>query len=456
MHTMDSHNIDQPQMNLIESSLAQSKLIDALIVEHGALKRVPQLLRAHFKPAKVFMVSDENTMKAAGKRMQGILAGAGIQCAGHVFPGHPRPKADVALAEILRTKLQRESMVPVAVGSGVINDLLKYCAFQIGTPYLCLATAASMDGYASMSSSLSQNGFKHSIPCAPPRVIVADLEVICKAPKEMNAWGYGDMAGKLPAGGDWLIADCLGIEPLDDVAWPLISKNLRNWLDDPAGVAEGDPAAIKRLVSGLAMAGIAMELHQSSRPASGADHQLAHMWEMDGLKHNNQPVSHGTCVALGTLTILALYDWLLEQDLSGLKPGRIIRQRKSLGELEKEIIRRFPLKAVAKRVLIETRHKYPDDQALRQRIANIRDTWPKLSQSLKEYLPGFAEMKTMLQSSGVCVIPKEIGITADYHKQSLMAARLIRRRYTVLDLLEDAGLFDQGVESCFSNPAMWS
>jgi glycerol-1-phosphate dehydrogenase [NAD(P)+] len=95
---------------------------------------------------------------------------------------------------------------------------VKYAAFRLDRPYLCVATAASMDGYSSAGAPLVDDGFKKTIACRPPRAILADLAVIRAAPPAMAGWGYGDLAGKVPAGGDWLLADALGIEPLDDRA----------------------------------------------------------------------------------------------------------------------------------------------------------------------------------------------------------------------------------------------
>ena len=100
----------------------------------------------------------------------------------------------------------------------------------------------------------------------------------------MTGWGYGDLSGKVPAGGDWIIADALGIEAIDDVAWPLVQDGLRGWLSHPERIAAGDRAALEGLFAGLTVVGLAMELHGSSRPASGADHQIAHLWEMDDLQ----------------------------------------------------------------------------------------------------------------------------------------------------------------------------
>ena len=440
---------------IIRSAVAQSKKIDAIVIEHDALRRVPGLLREHFGTSSVFLVADENTMAAAGNGLREYLTECGFALSVHVFPGTPYLKGKVENADAFIPHLQANSGVPVAVGSGVINDLVKYAAFQIGRPYLSIATAASMDGYASAGSPLTKKGFKHTIPCAPPRVIVADLGILLNAPKDMSGWGYGDLAGKIPAGADWLIADALEVEKIDSAAWPLVQDNLRSWLSSPAGVANGDAAACNALFSGLVMVGIAMEIHGSSRPASGSDHQIAHLWEMDGIEHDGRPVSHGTCVALGALTILSLYEWLLVQDFQDLDVDRVVRHRRRLDDLAAEIRRRFISPDIAERILQETRAKYIADDLLRERIERIRRIWPSLRKRLADYLIPFEEMKAMLVTAGIATDPAAVGIDRAYHRETLIGSRLIRRRYTILDFLEETGRFDELVDYVFSDVGRW-
>ena len=439
----------------IRSAVARSKKIDAIVIEHDALRRVPDLLREHFRTSSVFLIADENTMAAAGDALRQDLTECGFALAAHVFPAIPYLKSKVENADVFLPHLRAHGGVPVAVGSGVINDLVKYAAFQLGKPYLSIATAASMDGYASAGSPLSQKGFKHTIPCAPPRVIVADLGIISKAPKEMSGWGYGDLAGKIPAGADWLIADALGVEKIDTAAWPLVQGNLRTWLANPAGVLNGDAATSKALFTGLVMVGIAMEIHGSSRPASGSDHQIAHMWEMDGVEYNGLPVSHGTCVALGALTILSLYEWLLAQDFQDLDTQSVVRHRRRLDDLSAEIRRRFSSPDIAERTMQETRAKYIEDDLLRERIERIKRIWPSLRRRLIDYLIPFEEMKAMLVTAGIATDPAAVGIGRAYHRQTLAGSRFIRRRYTILDFLEETGRFDEAVDHIFSDVGRW-
>jgi len=443
----------EQQDETIRSATAKSKAISGILVETGAILRVPGLLREHFDAAEAVVIADDNTMRAAGKAVTGVLSAQGIEATAKVFPGTPRLKASVENAEAIVSTLRDAGGVPLAVGSGVINDLVKYAAFQLGVPYMSVATAASMDGYASAGSPLTRKGFKHTIPCAAPKVMVADLDVVTRAPKEMSSWGYGDLAGKLPAGADWLIADALGIEPLDGVAWPLVQGHLREWLGNPSGLAAGDAGATGDLFTGLVAAGIAMEVHNSSRPASGAEHQIAHLWEMDGLKSGGEPVSHGACVAIGTLTVLSLYEWLLAQDLRDLDAGEIVGRRRRLPDLEAEIGRRFPDAAIFERTREETRAKYAEDGVLADRMETIRRIWPDLRDRLTAYLPSFEETKGMLAAAGVVTDPAALGIGRNYLRDTLLAARFIRRRYTILDFLEETGCFDRAVEDVFA--ARW-
>ncbi len=199
---------------IIAPAVAQSTSIDAIDIDSGNLERSPVLIREHLGNPKagVVIVADENTHKAAGERLEAAFATEGIASERFVYDAIPRLKPSLANAKAMLPALESHGGIIIAVGSGVINDLVKYAAYRLGRPYACVATAASMDGYASAGSPLSDQGFKHTIACAPPRVLVADMDVLAKAPEEMTGWGYGDLAGKVAAGADWIVADRLGIE----------------------------------------------------------------------------------------------------------------------------------------------------------------------------------------------------------------------------------------------------
>src|SRR5205823_5255621 len=99
--------------------------------------------------------------------------------------------------------------------SGSINDLTKLASHQLNRPYMCVATAASMDGYAAFGASITRNGIKDTFACPAPRMVLADLEILSAAPPELNAAGYADLLAKVTAGADWILADAVGAERID-------------------------------------------------------------------------------------------------------------------------------------------------------------------------------------------------------------------------------------------------
>src|SRR5205823_3799546 len=141
----------------------------------------------------------------------------------------------------LETALQKHSAIPIAVGSGTINDLTKLAAHRADRSYISVATAASMDGYTAFGASITFQGSKQTFLCPAPVAVVADLDVICGAPGEMNAWGYADLLAKVTAGADWIVADALGIEPIDAKAWSIVQSRLREMIADASGVRASDP-----------------------------------------------------------------------------------------------------------------------------------------------------------------------------------------------------------------------
>lgn len=436
--------------DLIRAAVARSAQVAEVVIGRGVLAEAGALYARHFHGPAVLM-ADDRGWGAAGGGVEAAFAARGIPTRRHVIAAIPRPKPTVELAETLRAAL-RPGETPVAVGSGVMNDVVKHAAFSAGIPYMCVATAASMDGYTSAGAPLSERGFKKTIPCRPAKVLLADLDVIAAAPPEMTGWGYGDLAGKVPAGGDWIIADALGIEPIDDVAWPMVQDGLEGWLSQPDRIAAGDRAAVEGLFLGLTLVGLAMEAHGSSRPASGADHQIAHLWEMDDLRHGGERVSHGACVAVGAMAALRMFDWLLTRDLAAFDPARRAAEAPTLAAKEAEIRARFGPGEIAERAIVETRAKHVEGAALQARLTRLRGIWPDLQARLRARLWPAARMADHLARAGAPVEAADIGVDPAYLHRTILKARFLRSRYTVLDLLDEVGLLDQAALAALPQP----
>ncbi len=432
--------------NLIAKAVHNSANVAEVLIARGALAQSGALYLRHFS-GPACLIADQNTWAAAGKDVASAFQAAGIPFRTFVLPAKPKPKPTVELAELVMDILAKDDSTPISIGSGVMNDLVKYAAFQLGRPYLCVATACSMDGYTSAGAPLSAKGFKKTIQCIPTRAVIADLNVLCAAPPEMASWGYGDLAGKVPAGGDWIIADALGIEAIDDAAWPMVQNGLNHWLGQPKLVRSGDPLVIEGLFTGLTMVGFAMEAHGSSRPASGADHQIAHLWEMADLQRNGEKVSHGACVAVGCVATLRLYDWLLGQNLRFLDPAAIVADAPDMRRKETDILAAFGPGEIASRAIEETRAKHLDPEIHRARLDHLIEIWPPIRRVLRGRLTEAPTMVAMLHQAGAPAEASEIGVDRATLRASILNARYLRSRYTVLDLLDETGLLQAAVDA---------
>ena len=433
---------------LILPAVARSEATDAVLIASGATAEAGTVARRATQARAALVMADDAGFGAAGEPVCAALRGAGFRVETLVLPSDPLPKASVAEAEPFRARLAADAgLFPVSVGSGVINDLVKYAAFQTDRRYMSVATAASMDGYTSAGAPLAKDGFKVTIPTRAPVAMVADLDVIAAAPAEMNGWGYGDLAGKVPAGGDWILADALGVEPIDDSAWPLVQDHLRGWLAGPSGILAGDAESVARLFIGLTAVGFAMEFHGSSRPASGADHQIAHLWEMEGHAHKGRKVSHGAAVSVGCIATLTVYDWLLAQDLTALDTDAVLAGAPDLDARLERAHTDIADARVAGKAEAELRAKHLAPDAHRARLERLKAIWPALRERLTRHLIRADDMAAMLTAAGAPAYAHQIGVTPAHLLQTMRAAPHIRRRYTVFDLLHETGLSETALEA---------
>ena len=422
----------------------------------GNLGSLPAVLRQTAPAARYVVVADDQTWKVAGRRVASLLAAEGLAaCEPVMLTGEPRVKPSAETARALATTIRSGAALPIAVGAGVINDLVKYAAELAGTPYVCVPTAASMDGYAASGAALRDDGFKRTFACAAPVAIVADLAVVATAPAVMAGWGYGDLVGKLVAGADWIMADALGVEALNPGPFGMVQNNLAAWLGEPAGVRRGERPALDGLMRGLIMAGLAMQAHGNSRPASGSDHQFAHLWEMEEVAVGGVPVAHGACVGVGCLSMLAAYEWLLRHDLTGIAPAELAARTASPAVLRAEVAASFPLSFMAANAEVEAVAKAATPPVVEARLRRLQESWPQLSDRLRQCLPEAKTVRRWLNSAGAPSSTEAIGISGAKHARDYKRARLIRRRFTGLDVLHELGWLDAMVGDLFGASGFW-
>jgi glycerol-1-phosphate dehydrogenase [NAD(P)+] len=432
----------------LAEALAAAKDTRALEIGSKILHKTPEIFRQQFGDKPAVIVADTNTFEAAGRIVHDAFH-AENQCLEPFIYTDPNLYAEYKFVEELQEWLKNHDAIPVAVGSGTINDLTKLAAHEAGRPYMCVATAASMDGYTAFGASITQIGSKQTFFCPAPRAVVADLDIITAAPGDMNSWGYTDLVAKVTAGADWTLSDAMGAEPVHAGAWKIIQPGLRELISDPAGVPARRPGSISRLVEGLMLAGFAMQAATNSRAASGAEHQFSHLWDMQHHTHEGKAPSHGFKVGIGTLAITALYEYMLEQPLEKLDVEACCDAWPDEVSMEKLIPQKFSQGDLTVVALQESRAKWVSRNELREQLKKLRAMWPKLKERLRKQLLPFAELKKMLSDAGAPVEPEEIGITRERLRESFWLAYFLRRRITVLDLAVRTKLLEKALEYIF-------
>jgi glycerol-1-phosphate dehydrogenase [NAD(P)+] len=442
----------------ISSALRDAGDTDQVVIGAGALGSVAEVFGRSFGDRPAVVVADGTTDQVAGERVRRELAAAGrAGVEPYVFPGAPTLYADYRNVERLGDALAGHDAIPVAVGSGTLNDLVKRAAHETGRRYLAVATAPSMDGYTAFGASITRDGYKQTMSCPAPRALVADLDVLAAAPEWMRASGYGDLLGKVTAGADWLIAGALEVEPVDPHIWSLVQGRLRAAIERPAELRAGDPQAVERLIEGLVMSGLAMQAHRSSRPASGAEHQFSHLWEMEGLGLDREPpLSHGFKVAVGTVAIAALDERILARDLGEVDAGPLVAGWPDVEELERAVRDEHSTPGLAAAAVAESLAKHPDPVALKRRLALLAGRWPELRERLAAQLEPAARLRELLRAAGCPTSPSEIGLDPAAFRATYARSRRIRRRYTALDLAAESGILDACVDELFAPGGFWA
>jgi len=439
----------------LSQALAAARETKALEIGEGILGKTPQVFRERFGSAEAVIIADQNTFAVAGQAVCEAFKAAGQAMREPFVFSDPGLYAEIKYVEQLEGFLRSHNAIPVAVGSGTVNDLTKVSSFRAGRSYMCVGTAASMDGYTAFGASITYQGLKQTLTCPAPAAVIADLNIVCNAPGKMNSWGYADLAAKVPAGADWIVADALGAEPIHQQAWSIVQGRLRHALAGAKGVADRQPVAIGALIEGLLLGGFAMQACQSSRPASGAEHQFSHLWDMQHHTHNGKAPSHGFKVGIGTLAVTALYEYLMQQPMEKLDVDACCDRWQKIGPWSARAREILKDETLAKGAAKELDAKQVTPDQLRVQLNTLRSKWPLISSALREQLLPLGKLKDMLRAVGAPIEPEEIGISRQRLRDSYLQAFCIRRRFTVLDLAMRTNLMDSALEQIFSSNGVW-
>ncbi|AJQ26324.1 sn-glycerol-1-phosphate dehydrogenase [Pelosinus fermentans] len=410
--------------------------IDKVIIGKDVLNQVPDVVRI-LGAKTVLLVADTNTYEVAGKKVASLLAENHLSYKSYVYKVTRDLVPDEEAVGKLLLQIEKNTDLIVTVGAGTLNDIVKFISRRTNIPSIVVATAPSMDGYASDSSALIIDNLKTSVESSYPKVIIGDTEILKKAPMRMILAGLGDMIGKYSALSDWQVSRIVNKEYYCDVTARISSDAIKKCVDNIDGVKNREDIAIENVMDGLVRTGIAMSFVGNSRPASGAEHHISHFWEMKFLFEGKEALLHGTKVGLTSIIVARLYELLVEKQVDFEEAVRKARTfdekawRKSISELYG--------KAAPGILSMSEKDGRNSIEARISRIEVIKENFPQIINIAKE-AERADRVESLMKSAGAPIKPEEVGVDQRTVLDSVLVAKEVRPRYTILNLLSDLGL----------------
>ena len=383
------------------------------IIESGCLKNVKAYMQKYDLNGFCVAVYDENTYRATADR-------------------HPQVDAEVVLSAenlhanehgvaLLMEKLPEKAEVILAVGSGTVHDISRYCAYQRKIQFVSCPTAASVDGFCSSVAAMTWNGCKKTLTAVAPRMVVADLDIIKEAPVRLAKSGFGDMVGKYVSLTDWKIGNLLTGEFYCDTIAELTRQATENILVSAEGIASGDVKTYENLMYGLLMSGLAMQMMGNSRPASGAEHHISHLIEMNPpAVTNHSDALHGEKVGVGTLLAIKEY-----RRLAALSQP-VFKDYKTYSA---ECIESVFGAEMAPDILEENKK----DAAAQITAQKLQENWSGICEVIAQ-MPELKQLEALYEKLGVKATLGEIDVSQGLEEVLRVNSPMVRNRLTLMRL----------------------
>lgn len=189
----------------------------------------------------------------------------------------------------------------VGIGGGRVLDVTKFAAARLGLPMVAVATNLAHDGIGSPVSVLDNDAGRGSYGVPAPLAVIVDLDVVRRAPARSVRAGVGEALSNLSAVRDWQMAHEERGETVDGLALMLARSAGEAVLHHPDDLASD--TFLATLAESLIMSGLAMVVAGTSRPCSGACHEISHAMDLRAPEHS---AYHGEQVGLGA----AFATWL--------------------------------------------------------------------------------------------------------------------------------------------------
>ena len=417
---------------------AHSVSIDHVVIGKNAIARIGEFVKG-YNCKKPFLLADVNTFAAAGEKVCSVLQDNGISYKSFIFPNKElEPNEDAVGSAVMHFDSTCDMII--GIGSGVINDIGKILSNLTRRKYIIVATAPSMDGYASATSSMSMDGLKVSLNSRCADVIIGDTDVLKAAPERMLKSGLGDMLAKYVSIAEWRIAHIITGEYYCEKVAQLIRSAVQKCVDSAEGLLRREDQAVEAVFEGLVIGGVAMAYAGVSRPASGVEHYFSHIWDMRGLEFGSTVDFHGIQCAMATFHAVKLYESLVEIQ-PNIKKAKDYVEAFNLEDWETEL-RRFLGSSAETMIAQEKKEQKYDKSTHPARLEKILENWDAILQILREELPASKDLQAVLDQVGISADLTTIGVDKETAVMTFKSTKDIRDKYVLSRLAWDLGVLD--------------
>ena len=411
--------------------------IDPIFVGDDAFQRLATYCADSFPDSPITLVADTRTFAAAGENVARVLAAAGRALRTVILRGDNLHADEHGIARVLTASPYGEALF-VAVGSGTITDITRYVSFRLGMPFVSVPTAASVDGYTSAGAPLVIEGIKRTHYSQPPLAIFADPAVVKRAPAELTAAGVGDMLGKITAAADWRLGALLWGESYDEAIALRSRAAAQTCIDTIDEIAQHSDDGLRRLMEALVESGLCMLDFGESRPASGAEHHISHLWEMGGLQDGGPQPLHGAQVGVATILVARLYARLRE--LTRADAGRLLETPQAARRAEQTAEIEAGYGSMAPTIVAEhagfLEMSADREAALR---STLLERWDDV-QAILSSVPEAQLIERLLRRVGGPTTTAELGLSEARARSGFLYGHYLRERFTVAKLAHLLGV----------------
>ncbi len=285
-----------------------------VIVGHNTTDQIKGMCRRITRSKNALIVVDKNTKKISGDKIAKMLSGASYEI-NTIVISSPIMQKDVHVAwptmkevnMVIKVAEKYESEFLLGVGGGSVIDVTKLAAYELSQLFVSVPTSAAHDGMASPRAALKDKKGSVSKTAVSPMAILADTEIISKAPYRMLASGCADVISNLSAVKDWELAHRLKNEEFSTFAASLSETSAKLLLYKAEDIRSGLEEAVWQAVKCMITSGVAMSVADTTRPASGSEHMFSHV--LDRIAPGK--ALHGEQCGVGAIMMMYLHgeDW---------------------------------------------------------------------------------------------------------------------------------------------------